>query len=81
MANITVNWDMTEDFSVYLQSQIRSDRYRGWDSTLDKPLYYKNYQLMTLGARYRITEYVSVNARINNLLDEDFTSYTPNTTI
>ncbi len=76
MANITVNWDMTEDFSVYLQSQIRSDRYRGWDSTLDKPLYYKNYQLMTLGARYRITEYVSVNARINNLLDEDFTSYT-----
>lgn len=76
MANITLNWDVTEDFSLYAQSQIRSDRYRGWDSNLDKPLYYKNYQLLTLGARYRINDYVSVNARINNLLDEDFTSYT-----
>ncbi len=76
MANVTVNWDMTDDINVYLQSQLRSDRYRGWDSTLDKPLYYKNYELLTLGARYRINEHVTVNARINNLLDEDFTSYT-----
>lgn len=76
MANVTVNWDMTDDINLYLQSQLRSDRYRGWDSTLDKPLYYKNYELLTLGARYRINEHVTVNARINNLLDEDFTSYT-----
>lgn len=76
MANITVNWDVTDALGVYLQSQLRSDRYRGWDSVLNKPLYYKNYQLLTLGARYTFNEYVTVNARINNLLDEDFTSYT-----
>ena len=76
MANVTLNWDMTTDINLYLQTQLRSDRYRGWDSTLDKPLYYKNYELLTLGARYRINEHVTVNARINNLLDEDFTTYT-----
>ncbi len=76
MANITVNWDVSDALNLYLQSQLRSDRYRGWDSVLDKPLYYKNYQLLTLGARYKFNDYVTVNARINNLLDEDFTSYT-----
>ncbi len=76
MANITLNWDVTTDINLYLQTQLRSDRYRGWDSTLDKPLYYKNYELLTLGGRYRINEHVTVNARINNLLDEDFTTYT-----
>lgn len=75
MANVTVNWDINEAFNLYLQTQFRSDRYRGWDSTLDKPLYFKNYTLLALGARYTINEYVTVNARINNLLDEDFTSY------
>lgn len=76
MANITLNWDVTTDINLYLQTQLRSDRYRGWDSNLDKPLYYKNYELLTLGGRYRINEHVTVNARINNLLDEDFTTYT-----
>ncbi|QJR82784.1 TonB-dependent receptor [Alteromonas pelagimontana] len=76
MANITLNWEWTDDFNMYLQSQIRSDRYRGWDSTLEQPLYYKNYELLVLGARYRINENVTVNARVNNLLDEDFTTYT-----
>lgn len=76
MANVTLNWDVTSDINLYLQTQLRSDRYRGWDSNLDKPLYYKNYELLTLGARYRLNEHVTVNARINNLLDEDFTSYT-----
>ncbi|MGD8175644.1 TonB-dependent receptor domain-containing protein [Marinimicrobium sp. ARAG 43.8] len=76
MANATLNWDPTSDLSVFLQAELRSDRYRGWDSTLDKPQYYKNYEVLNLGARYQITENVSVTGRINNLLDEDFTSYT-----
>ncbi|MDN4500789.1 TonB-dependent receptor [Alteromonadaceae bacterium BrNp21-10] len=75
MANITTDWTITEDFSLYLQAELRSDRYRGWDSVLNKAQYYKNYEALNLGARYKLNEYVDVNIRINNLLDEDFTSY------
>jgi outer membrane receptor for ferrienterochelin and colicins len=66
---------VNDEFSVTLNAEVRSDRYRGWDSTLEKPLYYKNYQLLHLGAKYNLNENVTVFARINNLLDTDFTSY------
>ncbi|WP_404395697.1 TonB-dependent receptor domain-containing protein [Pseudoalteromonas phenolica] len=75
MANATLDWQVTDEFSVTLNAEVRSDRYRGWDSTLEKPLYYKNYQLLHLGAKYDLNENVTVFARINNLLDTDFTSY------
>ncbi len=75
MANATLDWQATADLDVYLQAELRSDRYRDWDNVLDKPLYFENYEVLNLGARLRINEYVSVNGRINNLLDEDFTSY------
>ncbi|WP_407636170.1 TonB-dependent receptor domain-containing protein [Paraglaciecola arctica] len=75
MANITTDWTITTKLNVYLQAEIRSDRYRDWDNTLDHALYYKNYQTLNLGARYKLTDSVSVNLRVNNLLDEDFTSY------
>ena len=66
---------LTEDLNAYLQLEVRSDRYRGWNSILDKPLHYKNYHVLNLGAKYQFSENVTVNLRINNLLDEDFTSY------
>lgn len=75
MANITADWTITDSLNVYLQLEMRSDRYRDWDSTLEKALYYKNYNALNLGARYKLNENVSVNLRVNNLLDEDFTSY------
>lgn len=75
MANLTLSWQATEVFNLYLQSEIRSDRYRGWDTNLDKALYYKNYHLLNLGATYEINEHITLNARVNNLLDTDFTSY------
>ncbi|MFY8325632.1 TonB-dependent receptor domain-containing protein [Pseudoalteromonas sp. ZZD1] len=75
MANITLNWEATDFMEVYLQGVYRSDRYRGWDNVHDQALYYKNYNLFNLGAQFYVNEYVQINARINNLLDEDFTSY------
>jgi len=75
MANISTDWSITEKLNAYLQLEIRSDRYRDWDSVLDKALYYKSYNALNLGARYTINENLTVNVRINNLLDEDFTSY------
>ena len=75
MANLTLNWEVNDFMGVYLQGIYRSDRYRGWDNVHDKALYYKNYNLFNLGAQFYVNEHVQINARVNNLLDEDFTSY------
>lgn len=75
MANITLNWEATDFMEIYLQGVYRSDRYRGWDNVHDQALYYKNYNLFNLGAQFYVNEYIQINARVNNLLDEDFTSY------
>ncbi|WP_016957359.1 TonB-dependent receptor domain-containing protein [Catenovulum agarivorans] len=76
MSNISLNWSATDNLYVYLQSELRSDRYRGYDSTLERELYYKNYSLLNLGARWTLNDNVMVSLRVNNLLDRDFTSYT-----
>lgn len=75
MANATLDWQLLDALNVYLQAELRSDRYRNWDSVEDKPLYFENYQVLNLGAQVRVNEFASVNARVNNLLDEDFTAY------
>ncbi|MBU2884449.1 TonB-dependent receptor [Gilvimarinus agarilyticus] len=76
MANASINWTILPNLSMMLQGEFRSDRYRSWDSVLDKPLYYKNYALLHLGITYEVTDNITVFGRVNNLLDEDFTSYT-----
>lgn len=76
MANSSLNWDALDNLSFSLQAELRSDRYRGWDSVLDRPLYYKSYEVLNLGVRYAFTDNITLFSRVNNLLDEDFTSYT-----
>lgn len=76
MGNISLDWQALDNLSFTLQAEIRSDRYRDWDTTLDRALYFKNYELFNLGMRYNITDNLTLFARINNLLDEDLTTYT-----
>src|SRR5690606_41837850 len=40
-----------------------------------EPLYYRDYTVLHLGGAYRFNDTVTLNARINNLLDRDFTTY------
>lgn len=75
MANATLDWQATERFNLFLSAELRSKRYRGVDATTRQPLYWKDYEVFHLGASYELAEWVTVNARINNLLDRDFTSY------
>ena len=75
MANLNLGWDVTSDLNIYLQGEFRSDRYRGYDEVFDRELYFKNYSLLNLGARWTLNDNVTVNLRVNNLLDRDFTSY------
>ncbi|WP_439136231.1 TonB-dependent receptor domain-containing protein [Pseudomaricurvus sp.] len=76
MANISIDWQALDSLSLSLQAELRSDRYRDWDTTQDKARYFKNYEILNLGIRYDITENLSLFGRVNNLLDEDFTTYT-----
>ncbi len=75
MANLTLNWQATDTLDLFLTAEHRSQRFRSWDAIADAPLYYKGYRVLHLGASYQASDSVTLNARINNLLDQDFTSY------
>ncbi|MDP2608419.1 MULTISPECIES: TonB-dependent receptor [unclassified Oceanobacter] len=75
MANATLEWQVDERTNLFLTMEKRSDRFRGVDE-YDRHLYYKSYQVLHLGGSIALNESVTIHGRINNLLDEDFTSYT-----
>lgn len=75
MANATFNWQANDRFNMFLTAEMRSKRYRGVSAVTNEKLYYKDYTVLHLGASYEATEWLTVNARINNLLDRDFTTY------
>ncbi len=74
MANATINWDITPALSAQLSGEHRSDRYRGVDPD-GNHLYYRAYQVVNLGAQFRVTDFLTISGRVNNLLDRDFTAY------
>jgi len=75
MANATVDWTATDRFSMQLVAEARSKRYRGSRDANGNPRYYRDYEVLHLAAQYRFSDAVSLSARINNLLDQDFTSF------
>ena len=75
MANATLDWTATDRFSMQLIAEARSKRYRGSRDPNGNPNYYQDYEVLHLGAQYRFSDAVSLSARINNLLDQDFTSF------
>ncbi len=75
MLNATVDWTVFDSLTVSLQSELRSDRYRGWNTVLDEAQYYEQYDLWNLGVSYKVNENITVFGRVNNLFDEDFTTY------
>lgn len=75
MANATFEWLATDRFSLQLIGEYRSDRYRGSVDADGNLQYYKGYSVFHLGGQYRVNDTLSFAARINNLLDEDFTSF------
>lgn len=80
MLNATFDWRISSTVSMYLAAEARYDRYNDTlVNTIDgsrTTLYYKDYELFHLGASWEANEWLRFNARINNLLDEDFISQT-----
>lgn len=75
MLNTTLDWQATPDLSVFLTMEARARRYRDQDPVAKTARYYEDYEVFHLGASYRVNDNVTVNGRINNLLDKDFTTY------
>lgn len=74
MGNATLDWAVTDSLSTQLIWEARSDRFRGVDAA-GALLYYKDYDVLHLGTQYRFSRRLTANLRVNNLLDEDFTSF------
>lgn len=74
MLNATLDWQAMDSLNLFLSMEARSKRYRGTDAN-DKPRYFKDYEVFHLGASYEINKNFTINARVNNLLDKDFTTY------
>lgn len=75
MANTTLDWQLNEAFNIFLTAEARSKRYRTVHAITGEELNFKDYEVLHLGASYKASESVTFNARINNLLDRDFTTY------
>lgn len=75
MANASVDWRPTDRLSFLLTGEMRSDRYRGLHAITGEELFYKSYSVLNLGGAYELTSWLTVNARVNNLLDRDFSTY------
>lgn len=80
MVNATLDWQTTQTFGMYLTMAGRHDRFRGFgrsglntDSSGGE--YWKDYEIFHLGARWAMNDTLTFTARVNNLLDEDFTTY------
>ncbi|MFC3607827.1 TonB-dependent receptor domain-containing protein [Stutzerimonas tarimensis] len=73
MLNTTLDWQVLPSLNLYLGMEARSKRYRGQIN--DKHAYYKDYEVFHLGASYRVNDHFTVTGRIDNLLNQDFTSY------
>ena len=82
MANASLEWKAMDKLLLSLIVEARSDRFRGFnrfnqvDSGKSNELYYKDYEVLHLGASYKLRDNITLNGRVNNLLDKDFTSYT-----
>lgn len=80
MANATLDWMASDDVNVFLTLESRSKRFRGLnrsnevDAGKDGDIYYKSYEVLHLGAAWQAMDNLTLTGRVNNLLDQDFTS-------
>lgn len=75
MANASLDWQVTDRLNLLLTGETRSDRYRGLHAITGEELFYESYSVFHLGGSFELTSWLTLNGRVNNLLDEDFTGY------
>ena len=73
MVNASLNLRATPRLDLTLSGEGRYNRYYGLNSAGDHT-YYKDHALLNLGGSWHASDWLTINARINNLLDRDFIS-------
>jgi len=80
MFNAHLDWQLTPQSQLALISEVRSKRFRGTANVQGpqgpetQELYYKSYELWHLSYSHQLSSGLSLNTRINNLLDDDLSS-------
>ena len=77
MLNANLRWTATDQLTVWLRGEYRSERFRGLGAPRDAWGDYKAYELFHLGGSYAVNDRVTVNATVYNLLNKDFVSLLP----
>jgi outer membrane receptor for ferrienterochelin and colicins len=70
--NLTLDWQINKKWNTYINMNAEKDRWRGVEG-LD---YYEDYQVFNLGSSYKVSNDVTLNGRVNNLFDKDFSGTT-----
>lgn len=76
MLNATLDWQLNEALSLALIGEARSKRFRERSVTTGREHYYEDYRIVHLGASWKATDQLTINGRINNLLDKNFIAQT-----
>lgn len=78
-ANARLRWSATDALSLWLSGEYRGERYRGTDTRGIQTALgdYKAYELFHLGAVWKPTDRLTLNATIYNLLNKDFVDFDP----
>lgn len=77
MYSATLDYQATTKLNTYLQYSGEKSRFneRVEVNGKYKDIYYKDSSVVNFGAGYKVTKNLTVNGRINNLLDKDFMEY------
>lgn len=78
--NTILRWQTTDRLSTRLFAEYRSERYRNRERSRGNPSYddlgdFKAYTLVHLGGSYALTDGITFDAMLYNLLDKDFIDY------
>src|SRR5690606_13345999 len=76
MFNSTLDWQATETINLALIAELRSKRYRDFNTVTEQERYYDAYEIFHLGASWKPErwDWLAINGRINNLFDKNFIS-------
>ncbi|MDD2508315.1 MAG: TonB-dependent receptor [Aliarcobacter skirrowii] len=69
MYSAVLDWEVTSKLSTALRMYGEKERYRGEDYAE----YWEYYQVFDLSTSYKLDNNLTINGRINNLFDKDFT--------
>ena len=75
MANASLDWRVNDRLNLLVTGEARSRRYRGLHVITGDELFFRDYAVLNAGGSYALTGWLTLNARVNNVLDEDFTTY------